>query len=183
MEQHKIVRRRLLRNLRKVVRRCGDLIMQGELWMRNRPGVAAFDLEDLRLRRAGAIRAIDCILHGRKIDRAAERMLNLLEPEKDVFKFLCNECQEPMLYVDKFLVCPNGHGKLIPIEPEFRRGPEFRKRRIVQHDWRQFVMPADPPPETRLCSCGERIEAEASKCRLCTSSPEVRSGEARRDPE
>ena len=48
------------------------------------------------------------------------------------FKFLCNECQEPLVYVDKFKVCPRGHGRLIPTTRDERSGPEYESRRIVQ---------------------------------------------------
>lgn len=49
----------------------------------------------------------------------------------------CPECNETMLYVDGYRVCPRGHGRLIPAE----KGEAVEELTIKQNDWRKFRMP------------------------------------------
>lgn len=57
------------------------------------------------------------------------------------FEYLCNECQEPLVYIEKYKVCPRGHGKLIPTTADERSGPEYKKRRIKPADLSGFSIP------------------------------------------
>ena len=51
----------------------------------------------------------------------------------------CDECQEPLLIVDGYLVCPRGHGKLIPLEKGMMGANQRLLRTIEVKDVREIA--------------------------------------------
>lgn len=51
----------------------------------------------------------------------------------------CSECNKPLLTLDRFAVCPDGHGKLIPINRAMERRLGGKRRIAVNNNLAAFT--------------------------------------------